>query len=411
MEERRTTLPLRFRGSLTQLAGMGEDSTSIYAEIEIEVTQGVAQQIGVQVPPNVTVNQVQGASVANWESKPDELLVTFLDPVEKSTRFSINGEARLPREGAIDIPLLRLRGAERDSGGVAIEVMGAGEIKDLKSQGLERTDAGELGQTIAGRQSPSLTAFRYRAVTGTPRSLSVQVARYTQQAVLMANVEESRYRVLMSQDGKTLVEARYAVRNNQRNFVKITPPAGAALWSASIAGRPIKPGQSPDGGYLFPLSKARASEDTPVSVVEMLYLVRGNPWSEKGRASFKPPVVDLPISKTGVLLYYPPLFKLTADAGSFRMQEYAPPSAATITTLESFSSLPSAGLVANAAIQSLVDKFKSRSESRGIAVAIPIRVSFPAVGPSIFLVSELTSENQGATVELVYQKEKKGGVK
>ena len=62
---------------------------------------------------------------------------------------------------------------------------------------------------------------------GATRSLSVNVARYDQQAVLMANVEEARYQVLMSADGKELVQARYAVRNNQRNFVKVTLPAGA----------------------------------------------------------------------------------------------------------------------------------------------------------------------------------------
>ena len=411
IEERRITLPLRFRGKLTQLAGLGEDSTSISAEVEIEVTQGAGQRIDIQIPPNVTVNQVQGSAVANWETKAGELQVSFLDPVEKSTRFTISGEAKLPREGAVEIPLLRLSGAERDSGGVAIEVLGAGEIKDLKSQGLERTDANELGAYISNRQSPSLTAFRFRAVGGAPRSLSVQVARYQQQAVLLANIEEARYRVLMSQDGKTLVEARYAVRNNQRNFVKVTPPAGATLWSASMEGRPVKPGQSPDGGYLFALSKTRAGDDSPVSVVELLYLARTTPWGEKGRASFKPPPVDLPISKTGILIYYPPLFKLTAEAGAFRAQEYEQPSAAMAIAPGERIGDWSSSANSNGAAQMLIDKYRSRPAGRGVAVAIPIHVSFPAVGPTIFLVSELTSENQAATVDLNYQKEKKGGVK
>ena len=51
----------------------------------------------------------------------------------------------------------------------------------------------------------------------------------------MANIEEARYQVLMSTDGKELVQARYAVRNNQRNFVKVTLPAGATVWSVSLA--------------------------------------------------------------------------------------------------------------------------------------------------------------------------------
>jgi len=35
-------------------------------------------------------------------------------------------------------------------------------------------------------------------------------------------------------------------------------------------------------------------------------------------------------------------------------------------------------------------------------------ISFPAYGPSLFLISELTSENQAGIVELTYQHDKKG---
>ena len=103
-----------------------------------------------------------------------------------------------------------------------------GEIKDLKSQGLENADAADLGEYVASRQSPSMAAFRFRSGDAkAPRSLSVDVARYAQQAVLMANIEEARYRVLLSKEGKTLVQALYAIRNNQRNFLKVTLPQGA----------------------------------------------------------------------------------------------------------------------------------------------------------------------------------------
>src|SRR5205809_6088504 len=43
-----------------------------------------------------------------------------------------------------------------------------------------------------------------------PRSLAVTIVRYTPQAVLVANVEEARYRTLVAEDGRVLVEARYA---------------------------------------------------------------------------------------------------------------------------------------------------------------------------------------------------------
>ena len=325
-EDHRATLPLRMRGSLTQLLGLGEDSTSINAEVSLEVTQGAARVAKIQIPEKVTINQVLSAMVADWEVKANELTVTFLEPVEQNARFVVTGETRSPREGQIDIPLLRLLNTERETGGVAVEVLGAGEIKDLKSEGLDNADATDLGEMVSSRQSPSLAAFRFRTGDANlPRALSLNVARYTPQAVLLANVSEARYHVLISSQGKTLVQARYAVRNNQRNFLKITLPAGATLWSASLAGKPVRPGQSPDGSLLLPLDKARAGEEAPEFAVEIVYLSRGSVWNDKGQFKLALPALDLPVSRTGLLVYHPPLFKVTPEPGAFRTEPYENP--------------------------------------------------------------------------------------
>ena len=184
-EDHHIELPLRLRGSLTQLTSLAEDSTSIYAEANFEVVQGAAREVRIRLPEKITINQVSGAMVADWEMKNGELAVTFLEPVEHSARFVISGEARLPRDGIIDIPLFRLLNTERDAGGVAVEILGAGEIKDQKAQGLEDADATDLGEMVASRQSPALVAFRVRSgEAGSTRSLSLNVVRYDQQAVL-----------------------------------------------------------------------------------------------------------------------------------------------------------------------------------------------------------------------------------
>ena len=432
-EDHHVELPLRLRGSLTQLTSLSEDSTSIYAEANLEIVQGAARQVRIQLPDKITINQVSGAAVADWEMKNGELTVTFLEPVEHSARFVINGEARLPRDGIIDIPLLRLLNAERDSGGVAVEILGAGEIKDEKTEGLEEADATDLSEMVANRQSPALVAFRARpGDAGAKRSLSLNVARYDQQAVLMANIEEARYQVLMSTDGKELVQARYAIRNNQRNFVKITLPAGATVWSASLAGRPVRPGQAPDGSLLLPLEKSRGGDDAPAFAVEIFYLAKARAWEEKGKQHLGLPSVDLPISRTGVLLYYPPSFRVTAEPGTFRTQDYQNPTSAallppTFGTLGGTVSTDASPATPQAqparsekqradedkkdAMQALLDTYKAKSTRGKVAGIVPVSVSFPAFGPSIFLVSELTSENQFPAAELNFQRDKKAGVR
>src|SRR5216684_1448338 len=451
-EDHRATQPLRLRGSLTQLLGLGEDSTSINAEVNLEVTQGAAHEAKIQIPDRVTVNQVLGAMVADWVVKGNELSVTFLEPLEQNTRFVITGETRTSREGQIDIPLLRLLNAERETGGVAVEVLGAGEIKDAKSEGLESADATDLGEMVASRQSQSLNAFRFRpGPTKLARSLRVDVARYTPQAVLMANVEEARYQVLITGEGKVLVQARYAIRNNQRNFLKVTLPAGATLWTASLAGRAVRPGQAPDGSLLLPLDKARSGEEAPEFAVEIVYLGRGSAWNDKGQFKLSLPALDLPVSHTGLLVYHPPLFKVTPEPGTFRIVAYVNPSSAALNPPMPLSSpiggagggkrggvaagvgsdvamlemAPSAPVPepdldfkvetkskqAKAATLSLLDKFRAYALAGKRAGILPIRVSFPAFGPSLFLVSELTAENQSPSADITFQRDKKAGGK
>src|SRR5438552_7312195 len=68
-EDHHLDQPLRLRGTLTQLLGLGEDSTSLYAEVNIDIVQGAARQVAIQLPEKVAINQVSGAAVADWEVK------------------------------------------------------------------------------------------------------------------------------------------------------------------------------------------------------------------------------------------------------------------------------------------------------------------------------------------------------
>ncbi|HKP81392.1 MAG TPA: hypothetical protein VJT69_05215 [Pyrinomonadaceae bacterium] len=415
VDDVRANQPLRLRGSITQLVGLGEDATQINAEVQVEVVQGLADEVRVQLPENLTVNQVSGAMVADWDVANKELKVSFIEPVQNTARFTLNGELRLARAGKIDVPLLRLPSAERETGGVGIEVLGAGEIKEREPNGLEDAEAGELGQLVASRQSPSLIAFRFQPGNGkSERTLSLNVARYTPQAVLTANIEEAEYNTLIAADGKILVQSRFAVRNNQRNFLKLTLPATAVLWSASVAGRPIRPGRAPDGSLLLPLEKNHSGEEAPAFVVEVSYIDRAASWTDRGRTRVSLVAVDLPISKSHLLLHHPPLFRVTPAAGSFRVATYTPPESSALRSNTSETSteqqraegeIPADQSETKQLLAQVRDTKRGTRPTRNL----PLRVVFPHFGPSIFLVSELTGENQTPSVEVDFQRDRKRG--
>ncbi|MBX7184329.1 MAG: hypothetical protein K1Y01_04205 [Vicinamibacteria bacterium] len=410
-EARRSTLPPRFRSTLTEVVGLGEENATITANSTLEMIQGEATAVSFSLPTDFVVNQVSGALVADWDFKPGALSITFLEAVETSTRLVMLGESKAPREGSMSIPLVRMNGAERETGGVAVEVLGAGEIKAQRAQGLDPTDPSELGEALAGRDSPSLVAFRFRPlVAADSRALSLDVARYTPQAVLLANVEEARYDSLVTDEGKRLTRARYAIRNNQRSFLAVNLPRGALLWSASVAGKPVRPGLSPSGALLLPLQKTRGGEEAPPFAAEVIYFERAEPWLRNGNVSIALPSLDLPISRTGVVFHHSPEFRLTFDRGAFRQAEFESPISPALTGIGLVPGAPPMAAPEkrkderDQAFQSLVDQFRQESRSGRMSSSLPVQVALPQVGSLVFLTSELTAEGASPSIGFAYQK-------
>lgn len=419
VDDQRASVPLRLRAAVTELVGLAEESAQVTAHVDLEAVQGQADRVRVILPDGLAVNQVSGPLVADWEASAGALAVRFLEPLRDRTSLVIAGESRCAREGRIDAPLLRVAGAERETGGVALEVLGAGEIRRQDVRGLEPADPEDLGGPLAGRDSPSLVAFRFRPLDAqAPRALAVELVRYTPEAILVANVDEAQYRVLLSEDGKALLQARYAVRNNQRAFLAVTLPPSATLWSASVAGRAVRPGNGADGTLLLPLLKGKAGEEAPAFVVEMSFFGRADVWTARGRQQLTLPALDLPVSRTGMALHHSPRFRVDLLAGAFREGPEAAPLAALLGEAGAVS--PAAGQdeevsrkakeddAAGVAAEQkqLIARFQE-GRSRRIAGVTPVEVPFPAVGPALHLVSELTAEGSAPSVEISYKRESK----
>jgi hypothetical protein len=419
-DDRRATLPLRTRARITELVSLGEDSTQVTSSVQLEVTQGAAREAIVALPAGLIVNQVAGPAVADWTVDRQTLTVTFLEPVESQASIVVSGEIRAPREGDIGIPIVRVPAAERETGGIAVDVGGPGEIDEREPRGLEPADPSDLGDIVAGRESPSMVAFRFTPLAaGAPRALSVHVTRYTPKAVLVANVEEARYDALAGEDGKLLVRARYAVRNNQRSFLAVALPPQAILWSASLEGRPVRPGVGATGSLLLPLRKGSTSEDAPTFVVEMLYLQRGGEWSDKGDARLELPAVDLPISRTGLTLHHSPRYDIEPKPGTFRIDSDSGPGSAALRHAAGAFGSPAPPPPAATApppqaepsarerdafdFKVLIDRFQKEA-GRTRQGALPIAIPFPSIGPSVFLAAELTPETQSPSIEVAYRK-------
>ena len=204
-------------------------------------------------------------------------------------------------------------------------------------------------------------------------------------------------------------------------FSRSLPP-GATVWSAAVAGRPIRPGRAEQDGVLLPLEKGLAGQDAPTFVVELVYLQRIAEWQEKGRATLALPALDLPVSRTGVSLHYSPRFRIDAAARNVsrefdpvRLRRPCEPSAYRRRGRGtgqgrrrhgggSVGPTPCCTASTRRGLQVLVERFRSESGGRTVVGTLPVRVAFPELGPSIFLAAEFTAEARAPSFEVAFRR-------
>src|SRR5262249_6421966 len=122
VDDRRAELPVRVRARLTTMVGLSEESCQASTAVRVRGVQGLARAVGLALPPGLVVNHVNGSTVGDWDAAGGMLRVRPLDPVATEMSFVVQGEMRVPRDGAIVVPLVRMPSAERETGGVAVDV-------------------------------------------------------------------------------------------------------------------------------------------------------------------------------------------------------------------------------------------------------------------------------------------------
>ena len=227
--------------------------------------------------------------------------------------------------------------------------------------------------------------------------------------MLVANVEEARYDALVGEDGKLLVRARYAVRNNQRSFLAVTLPPQSVLWSASLAGRPVRPGVSagrrPAAAAAQGAHRTRRRRRSSSSCCTCSARAA---WTEKGDAHLELPAVDLPVSRTGLTLHHSPRYDVEPQPGAFRVESDRGSVERRAARSRRAAAAPpppprrrqrAAEARREGSSRSLMDRFQKEA-GRTRQGVIPIAIAFPAIGPSVFLAAELTPETQSPSVDI-----------
>ena len=145
----------------------------------------------------------------------------------------------------------------------------------------------------------------------------LHVKKHQDVPILVATVDVANVTTLLTKDGKLLTKVLLSMRNNMKQFLKVTLPDDSEVWSTHVADKPVKPGKDDEGRILVPLEKSAGGGGTMQGFpVEVVYLTQVEPLGHKGHGHVKLCKLDLPITHLQWSLYLLDRYKFKKFEGN-----------------------------------------------------------------------------------------------
>lgn len=306
---------VRFLSDVKTLVSVGESDLRIAALADVTVVQGEPAEFSLAIPAGYEVTGAAGATVETAETQNGTLVLKLSSAAPRSHQFLISMERSITdSDSKADVPFLSLKDAQRETGEVLVEGVGAMEMTAAEGGSLKRMDVKEVNSHLRSlARNPLQAAFRFHRQPSESPSLALQWTRFPNSAVLAAIAERAVVTTLVTSEGRSLTEVTLTVKNQAQPFMKVALPPGATILSADVAGEKVKPGQAPDGTHV-PLLRANFRPTGPYTV-SFVFMHSGTPFAKKGGSELSLPSMDIPISLMQWEVFLPDQYKVKDFGG------------------------------------------------------------------------------------------------
>ena len=285
---------VRFLSDIKSVVSVGDSQLRLTALCDVTVIQGEAAEFKIPLPKGFELTTASGNTLASHDDSGNVLTLRVHDPARRNHQFLIAIE-RTNRETSVEAPLLEFTGAQRETGEVLVEGVGAMELTAKESGALRRMDLREAGAITRSLAHFRLqAAFRYnRRGTEAPK-LQLDWKQFSDADVLSAVAERATVTTLTNVEGRSLTEVTLRVRNHAQPFLRVELPAGAQLVTAEVEGEPVRPVTGTDGSRV-PLLRANLDSSKAYNV-SFVYLSSGSRFGKNGSYDMGLPRFDIPVN-------------------------------------------------------------------------------------------------------------------
>ena len=273
--------------------------------LEYRVAHGSVDQVSFRLLGAPDSLQVEGAGVLDHQVQGDRVTVRLAQPVEGSFKLQLSFRAPPPAgDEPCQAPLLFPEQVHEHRGWVSLARSDTAMLVPQPGAGLQAVPSRELPGWATGLV-PGTPVVHYR-LSGKKPDLDYQLLRYDPVEAPPTVVDEARFQLATTEHGRALLKARYQVRNDRNQYLRLKPPAGFEVLGLRVAGQVREPVAEADGTLFIPLEKSVESLDGLVSFPVDVYLLgKGARWDRRGDRTISTPAVDAPVAYARWELWLP----------------------------------------------------------------------------------------------------------
>jgi hypothetical protein len=323
-------VPAKIYAEVMNLLSVLDNALQVTARFKLDVLQNSVSGIKVSIPGGYSVLYVRGQNyeeIRDWSTEEVEgkeiLTVPFGGEKEGTVVFTVVVEKIFTeKSNEIEFNGFEVLGSVRETGFVGIEKKSAAEAEIIGNKDIDVVDIQELPLELVNMSTrPLILGLRYLRH---PFSLTLKVTKHEELPMVNTVIDNASVMSVFLPEGKVISRVIYTMRNTGKQFLELSLPPDAEIWSLYVGGRREIPSKNNEGKFMIPLIRSSISGEIVESFeVEFLFYYKENSLPLVGSKTILFPKADVVISKMLWSCYLPLEYRYVHFGGNVEKEDIA----------------------------------------------------------------------------------------
>ena len=299
------------RAEIVNALAISDTLVSGRAVAHFEIQNAPVKELRLKIPAGFKNVEISAPNIRRRDVEGEVWKVEFQSKIRGPHSLTITwDEPRSAKTNYLELRGIAAENVERETGVLAIIARPPLQVLAQNTGDLKPIDLRDLPEWAGAPDEATVLAYRYLRPG---YKLGLEAKHFDEAQALPALVENFNLSTVVADDGQMMTQMSLLLRNQGRQHLEVTLPPAAAIWSAFVAGQPVRPSIK-EGKLLLPLEHS-AGDDAPIAI-ELVYVGASQFPHQRGAVELISPKLDAPWKSARWELFLPTDHRYSGFSGT-----------------------------------------------------------------------------------------------